>query len=205
MQVQIASLAVIVLAVLGASNAAPILPAAIAGLSVPVKVALGTAVAGTVVGGAAAIHGATTFDQQRHARFEFVSPNQKTNWKCGSTQDIKANTFGFGSLQGIDNSKLTLLNGNGEKITEIMNKKTSQFLKEERTMGAGRARNGQASYSWFIPENIEGGVYRLEFESFNALNMDRSRFRFTSDAFTIDCTAPGPSAKNYVIHTTILL
>ncbi|KAI9136860.1 hypothetical protein BKA69DRAFT_78189 [Paraphysoderma sedebokerense] len=189
MQIQLASLALIV-ALISTSNSAPIIPAPIAALPFAAKAAIGSAAVGTVVGTAAWInHGKKSEDKQRHATMTFVTPDEKSVYTCGQPLDIVVNTFGMGSFWGISTAKFTLIDAQGKAVSEVMKQKLSRFLHEERTMGMGRARNGKGEFSWTIPETITSGNYKLEFESFNALNMDRSRKRFVSPSFHIACNS----------------
>ncbi|KAI9138825.1 hypothetical protein BKA69DRAFT_1089490 [Paraphysoderma sedebokerense] len=152
------------------------------------------------LGGVAAgigITGHAAQDKQRHAKMDWVSPNQQTVWQCGTVVPINVNTFGFGSFWGLSNSKITLMDSNGGSSSQIMSRPLAEFIKEERTLGIGRARNGKGSYQWRIPSNIQSGHYLMEFESANAWNWDRSRIRFTSPAFEIQCgPRPGSAEDN---------
>ncbi|KAI9137230.1 hypothetical protein BKA69DRAFT_1099017, partial [Paraphysoderma sedebokerense] len=145
------------------------------------------AAGGAIAATGALIHGSKSQDKQRHAKMTFVTPNEKTVWQCGQTVQVSVDTFGFGSFWGISTAKLNLITNEGEPLGEIMKQKLSKFIKEERTFGIGRARNGKGTYEWTIPQDVSTGHYKIEYESHNALNMDRSRLRFTSPSFEIQC------------------
>ncbi|KAI9136244.1 hypothetical protein BKA69DRAFT_1170851 [Paraphysoderma sedebokerense] len=178
---QIAIVAVVAGTLVSTSLAEPAIAPAVA-------VAAGAVGAAGIVGASAfAIHGATSLDKQRHAKMEFLVPNGHTEWTCGSSVNVKFNTFGFGSFWGISNSKFTLVDSNGNAVEEIVRERLAQSVQEERTAAIGRARNGRGEISWNIPDTLPSGSYMIEFESHNAMNMDRSRHRFVSAPFKIHC------------------
>lgn len=167
---------------------APAIPAALAPIVAAATSPLGVA-AGVVSTGAVVAHGASTANRQKHSKMEFASPIEGTVFKCGEAANINVVTYGFGSFWGISRAKFHLLDKEGNKVADVMNRKLSDFLKEERTMGIGRPRNGKGSHSWTIPETVVSGKYKLEFESHDAFNTDYSRLRFLSPTFTIECSA----------------
>ncbi|KAI9139995.1 hypothetical protein BKA69DRAFT_1176280 [Paraphysoderma sedebokerense] len=178
---QIATVAVVAAALVSSTIAEPVIAPAVA-------VAAGAVGAAGIVGATAfAVNGATSLDKQRHAKMEFLVPNVQTEWVCGSSVNIKYNTFGFGSFWRISRAKFTLIDSNGNKVEEINRSKTADAVKEERTAAIGRARNGRGEISWNIPDTLPTGSYMIEFESHNAMNMDRSRHRFVSAPFKVQC------------------
>ncbi|KAI9137231.1 hypothetical protein BKA69DRAFT_1170006 [Paraphysoderma sedebokerense] len=159
MQLQLASV-LAVLALVSNSVAAPvaepILPAFLTGAAAKFgALTLGkkAAVVGGVAATGAVVHGFTSSDKQRHAKFEWVAPNEKTVWTCGTTVTIVwVSVIGSFWVSVIRNFYLKTYEG--APLGEIMKQKTSQFIKEERTIGMGRARNGKATFSWDIPQDV---------------------------------------------------
>ncbi|KAI9136243.1 hypothetical protein BKA69DRAFT_1170850 [Paraphysoderma sedebokerense] len=186
----IASLAVLAGALVSSTVAEPAMAAAIGAAGIGVGVAA-TAAAGF------SVSGALSLDKQRHAKMEFLVPNVHTEWTCGSSVNVKYNTFGFGSFWRLSNAKFTLLDSSGNKVEEVNRGKTADAVKEERTAAIGRARNGRGEITWNIPTSLSTGSYMIEFESSNLVDMDRSRHRFLSSPFKIQCDgAPSGNANS---------
>ncbi|KAI9143094.1 hypothetical protein BKA69DRAFT_1123550 [Paraphysoderma sedebokerense] len=157
------------------------------------KIRFGKAVAigagtGIVAGGAGRALGLGNHAawRQTAARLDFKVPTANTEWKCGETAQVKVNSMGFGSFWGISNAKLRLMDSNYNQVQEVMNKPLNDFIKEERTLGIGRARNGYGEHSFTVPK-VQSGVYSIQFESSNGLNMHASRIKADSAQFRITC------------------
>ncbi|KAI9143112.1 hypothetical protein BKA69DRAFT_202809 [Paraphysoderma sedebokerense] len=166
--------------------------------SVSSPMSTGTFVGLNVAGnaGGLAVSSSMAFNHQAHAKMTFLFPHEKTNWQCGHTETIRANTFALGSQFGLSSSILTLVDNDGRKIADIMNQKSTEFIQADRTAGIGRARFGRALYKWTPPVNMPTGYYRIEYEGRDMLNMDRTRLKFISDPFYINCVGGNNGTTN---------
>ncbi|KAI9143048.1 hypothetical protein BKA69DRAFT_1037180 [Paraphysoderma sedebokerense] len=155
----------------------------------PVAAAAGLGVGAASVSSAFSLGPAGVF-RQVHGQIEFMVPNSGLQWTCGQKAKIKMNAYAIGSFWGITNSKLTLYDAEYNKVSTIMQQKLKNWLKVERTLKIGRARHGYGEYVWKVPSNITTGMYTIEFESHNALDMHASRIKGRSERFVIKCGKP---------------
>ncbi|KAI9140520.1 hypothetical protein BKA69DRAFT_1125603 [Paraphysoderma sedebokerense] len=133
------------------------------------------------------IHGHATNQRQRRAKMDFISPNTGTIWKCGQDAQIHVVTFGFGSRWGLKQNRIVMYDSDGNKVSTLLSGQTADFIKVERTMKIGRPRHGRGLYKFRVPTNFKSGKYLLEYETNNQFNWDRSRFRFVSPVFEVQC------------------
>ncbi|KAI9143047.1 hypothetical protein BKA69DRAFT_1123511 [Paraphysoderma sedebokerense] len=155
-------------------------------VSPPVAKAAGVVIGATAVSSAFSL-GAPGVFRQVHGQIEFMVPNSNLRWKCGQKAKIKMNAYAIGNFWGITNSKLTLYDAEYNKVSTIMQQKLKNWLKVERTLKIGRARHGYGEYVWKVPSNITTGMYTIEFESYNALDIHASRIKGRSERFVIKC------------------
>ncbi|KAI9139415.1 hypothetical protein BKA69DRAFT_1126627 [Paraphysoderma sedebokerense] len=169
---------VAVVALLAGSDAAPS-PAPLPGFIVDTVVTTGIW---------EVVRGWHTRNKQRDARVDWLAPHEKTVWECGKNVTIRVNTLMIGSSSGLGATKFSLHYGDKD-LGPVAGAMTAKWLKTDRTLKFGRARNGKGELEWAIPEELPTGDYRLEFEQ-STFNTHRTRFRHLSPFFKINCIPP---------------